>query len=252
MKPETHHTSLRSTPLPGARREKLSDQLSRALAERIASGRYGVGERLPSEQELIEEFQVSRTVVREAIAKLRASGQVNTRQGRGAFVVQQREASGFEIDAGSLSVVQEMVAVLELRIALESEAAVLAAQRRTPEQLATMRTALADMTAAISRGENAVQADMAFHRAIAEAAGNAHFLKLFNYVGELLIPRARLQSVRLDEVPMADYLARIQREHEQICYAIEKQDPEAARAALRMHLSESKARLQRSIAQLST
>ncbi|KAF7599600.1 MAG: GntR family transcriptional regulator [Candidatus Dactylopiibacterium carminicum] len=232
------------------RRETLTDQLTRTLTERIAAGRYMVGAKLPSEQEMIGEFGVSRTVVREAIAKLRARGTVATMQGVGAFVVQQEITKGFEIDSGSLSAVQEMVSVLELRIALESEAAVLAAQRRTPAQLAAMKAVLQEMNEAIARGEDAVQADMRFHQQIAEAAGNPHFLKLFNYVGELLIPRARLQAVRLDNTPMPDYLARVQREHEQICYAIERQDPEAARAALRMHLSESKARLQRSLAQM--
>jgi GntR family transcriptional regulator, transcriptional repressor for pyruvate dehydrogenase complex len=232
------------------RRETLTVQLTRTLSERIAAGQYAVGARLPSETEMISEFGVSRTVVREAIANLRANGRVTTMQGVGAFVMQQDKSDGFQIDTANLSAVQEMVSVLELRIALESEAAVLAAQRRSPEQLASMREALDEMQAAIARGEDAVQSDMKFHRSLAEAAGNPHFLKLFNYVGELLIPRARLQSVKLDAVPMQEYLARIQREHEQICYAIEKQDPEAARAALRMHLSESKSRLQRSIAQL--
>ncbi len=232
------------------RRETLTGQLTRTLAERIASGQYAVGTRLPSEAEMISEFGVSRTVVREAIANLRANGRVTTMQGVGAFVMQQDSSEGFQIDTAKLSAVQEMVAVLELRIALESEAAVLAAQRRTPEQLASMKAALGEMGEAIARGEDAVQADMRFHQSIAEAAGNPHFLKLFNYVGELLIPRARLQAVRLDNLPMPDHPARVQREPQQICYAIERQDPEAARAALRMHLSESKARLQRSLAQL--
>jgi GntR family transcriptional repressor for pyruvate dehydrogenase complex len=231
------------------RPETLTGQLTRTLAERIASGQYAVGARLPSEAEMISEFGVSRTVVREAVANLRANGRVTTLQGVGAFVMQQGPTEGFQIDTANLSVVQEMVAVLELRIALESEAAVLAAQRRSALQIAAMRTALQEMTDAIARGEDAVHADMKFHRCIAEAAGNAHFLNLFNYVGEMLIPRARLQSFRLEGVSLQEYLARVQREHEQICYAIERQDPEAARAALRMHLSESKARLQRSIAQ---
>jgi DNA-binding FadR family transcriptional regulator len=234
------------------RRETLTGQLVKTISERIASGTYAVGARLPSEQEMIDEFGVSRTVVREAVANLRANGCVTTVQGKGAFVVQQERSGAFQIEASGLSAVQEMVSVLELRIALESEAAVLAAQRRTEEQLAAMRKALADMLSAIEKGEDAVQADMEFHRCIAEAAGNPHFLKLFNYVGELLIPRARLQSFKLEGVSMREYLDRIQREHEQICYAIERQDPEAARAALRLHLAGSRDRLQRSIARISS
>ncbi|MDQ7990833.1 MAG: FadR/GntR family transcriptional regulator [Candidatus Dactylopiibacterium sp.] len=232
-------------------RETLTGQLTRTLSDRIASGLYAVGSRLPSEQDLISEFGVSRTVVREAIANLRANGRVRTMQGVGAFVMQQDVTAGFQIDTTELSEVRDVVAVLELRIALESEAVVLAAQRRTAEQLAAMKEALRDMASAIARGESAVQADMRFHRSIAEATGNPHFLKLFNYVGELLIPRARLQTTKFNAPPLPDYLAHVQREHEQICYAIERQDPEAARAALRMHLSESKARLQQSLARFS-
>ena len=233
------------------RRETLTGQLVKTVSERIASGVYAVGGRLPSEQEMIDEFGVSRTVVREAVANLRANGRVTTVQGVGAFVVQQEQTGAFQIEASGLSLVQEMIAVLELRIGLESEAAVLAAQRRTDAHLLAMRKALAEMLAAIEKGEDAVRADMEFHRCIAEAAGNAHFLKLFNYLGDLLIPRARLQSFRFDGAPLREYLNRIQREHEQICYAIERQDPEAARAALRLHLSGSLERLRRGIDKLA-
>ncbi|MFT4172523.1 MAG: FadR/GntR family transcriptional regulator [Rhodocyclaceae bacterium] len=232
------------------RRQTLSDQVVKSLSERIASGHYKLGQRLPSEQELIDEFNVSRTVVREAIANLRAGGWVTTMQGVGAFVVKQEEVSAFRIDASALSLVKEMVSALELRIALESEAAVLAAQRRTEAQLAALHEALLRFGAAVANGEDAVQADIDFHRCIADASGNDHFLKLFNYLGELLIPRAKLQAARIQQ-PSRDYLDRIQREHEQIFYAIEQRDPEAARAALRMHLSRSKQRLEQSLTQLS-
>jgi GntR family transcriptional regulator, transcriptional repressor for pyruvate dehydrogenase complex len=233
------------------RRATLSDQVVKSLSERIASGQYKLGERLPSEQDLIDEFNVSRTVVREAIANLRASGRVTTMQGVGAFVVKQEEVSAFRIDAGALSLVKEMVSALELRIALESEAAVLAAQRRTDAQLAAIKEALQRFGAAVANGEDAVQADIDFHRSIADASGNDHFLKLFNYLGELLIPRAKLQAARIQQ-PSRDYLDRIQREHEQIFYAIEQGDSEAARAALRMHLSRSKQRLEQSLTQMSS
>lgn len=232
-------------------RETLTGQLTRTLSERISSGRYAVGSRLPSEQEMINEFGVSRTVVREAIANLRAKGRVTTMQGVGAFVMQQDALAGFQIDAGHLSDIQEVLSLLELRIGLESEAAVLAAQRRTPEQLEAMKQALRDIEIAIRTDGNAVEADLRFHRLIAEAAGNPHFLKLFSYVSELLMTRSRMRPGRLSSRSPDEFLSHAQREHEQICFAIERQDPEAARAALRMHLSESRARLQRNLAQLT-
>lgn len=236
-----------SIPQPARRRETLTTQLTRTLTERIASGNYPVGSRLPSEQEMISEFGVSRTVVRETIANLRASGRIATRQGAGAFVLQKEARTGFSIDSSHLDDVREVVSLLELRIGLESEAAVLAAQRRTPEQLAAMKQALRDIEQSIRQDGDAVEADLRFHRLIAEAAGNPHFLKLFSYVSEILITRARHRSRRLSSRSPEEFLTYAQREHEQICYAIERQDSEAARAALRMHLQESKARLERSL-----
>jgi GntR family transcriptional regulator, transcriptional repressor for pyruvate dehydrogenase complex len=106
---------------------------------------------------------------------------------------------------------------------------------------------LYDIEQAILHEGDAVEADLRFHRLIAEASANPHYLKLFSYVSELLITRARQRHGRLSGRAPDEFLAHAQREHEQICYAIERQDPEAARAALRMHLSESKVRLQSSL-----
>lgn len=241
------------------RRETLSGKLIRTISDRIASGQYRVGERLPSEQEMIEEFGVSRTVVREAIANLKANGGVNTVQGVGAFVVQQEKQSAFQIEeASNLSVAQEMVRVLELRVALETEAVALAAQRRTDAHLQTMNNALntfratmaaPEYTAAV--GEEAAQADIAFHRAIAEATGNSHFLRLFNYLGEYMVSRSRLQTFKFGGGSVQEYLGRTLIEHERIYLAIEARDSDTARAAVRLHLAGSRDRLQRRIASFS-
>lgn len=241
------------------RRETLSGKLIRTISDRIAAGQYRVGERLPSEQEMIEEFGVSRTVVREAIANLKANGGVNTVQGVGAFVVQQEKQGAFQIEeASNLSVAQEMVRVLELRLALETEAVVLAAQRRTDAHLQTMNAALNAFRAAMTApeytaevGEEAAQADISFHRAIAEATGNSHFLRLFNYLGEYMVSRSRLQTFKFGGGSVQEYLGRTLTEHERIYQAIEAQDPDTARAAVRLHLAGSRDRLQRRIANYS-
>ena len=237
------------------RRETLSGKLIRTLSERIAAGQYQVGERLPSEQDMIEEFGVSRTVVREAIANLKAGGSVSTVQGVGAFVMQQEKKSAFQIEeASNLTVAQEMLGVLELRVALETEAVALAAQRRTPAHLQTMQKAQDTIRAIIASGEStaeagesAAQADIAFHRAIAESTGNNHFLRLFNYLGEYMVSRSRLQTFKFGGGSVQEYLARTLDEHEKIFQAIEAQDMDTARAALRLHLAGSRDRLQRRI-----
>jgi len=227
------------------RRETLTSQLTKALAERIAQGHIRPGEKLPSEQELIDEFGVSRTVVREAISSLRASGVVSTQQGVGAFVVQPEAAPAFRVDEANLGALNEVVAVLELRISVEAEAAALAAQRRTPEQLATMRDALDRMATSIADGEDAIGPDLDFHRTVAEATGNRYFLHLFNYLGSLLIPRTRVQTFQLEGASRRQYLDRVNGEHNAIYQAIADQDPDSARGAMRVHLTGSRERIRR-------
>lgn len=227
------------------RRETLTAQLTRTLQERIAAGGYPVGSKLPSEQELIDEFGVSRTVVREAISSLRAGGVVATQQGVGAFVLNAGNTP-FTIQAAELEMVYEVIAVLELRIGVETECAALAAQRRRDEHIATLRAALDRMIAAIAGGEDTVEPDLDFHRGIAEATGNRHFLNLFEYLGTLLIPRARLRAA-YRPAEMDGYLNRINAQHEDIFQAIVRQDSDAARAAMRLHLTSSRERLRASI-----
>ena len=229
-------------------RETLTSQLVKALTERIRSGQLKTGDRLPTEQELIEEFGVSRTVVREAISSLRAAGLVASQQGVGAFVLQADTTQAFRIEGTSLNLIKDVIAVLELRIALESDAAALAAQRRSEAHLVAMREALDRMTSAIEAAEDAVSPDFDFHRTIAEATGNSHFTHLFSYLGSLLIPRARVQTSRYFQADRSEYLRRVNHEHEDIYQAILRQDSEMARSAMRLHLSNSRERLRQAMA----
>jgi GntR family transcriptional repressor for pyruvate dehydrogenase complex len=225
------------------KRGSLSEQIVAVLRARINDGQYPRGGKLPSEHELIEEFSVSRTVIREAIAKLRAAGLVSVRQGVGVFIEALAPLQPFWIDT-DLALVNETLAVLELRIAIEVEAAELAATRRTEAQLDALREAMATMNDAITKGEDSIRADLDFHRVIAEATGNAHFLKLFNYLGELVIPRAKLRTFELTGQTRQDYLDRVNGEHAKVYDAIAAHDGPAASAAMRMHLSGSKQRLE--------
>lgn len=227
------------------RRETLTSQLVAALRARIEAGEFPPGSKLPSEQELIGAFGVSRTVVREAISNLKAGGLVATRQGVGAFV--QAPAPDpvlpFRIDEADLGLVLEVMSVLELRIGIETEAAALAAQRRTDSHIAAMRGALERIAAAVEAGEDAVVHDLEFHRAIAEATGNRYMLELFQYLGSVLIPRTHVQTFRLAAEPRDAYLRRINDEHWGLFDAIVRRDGDAARAAMRLHLTGSRERL---------
>lgn len=225
------------------RRETLATQLIEVLRGRIEGGTYGTGDRLPSEHALIAEFGVSRTVVREAIANLRAIGLVSSRQGVGAFVSKADITPPYRVEEDSLHLVHEVAAVLEVRISLESETAYLAAIRRDDAALAEIRGALDSMAAAIAAGDDAVQADLDFHGAVARATGNKHFLSLFNYLGKLLIPRTRLRTFALQGASRSSYLGQLIEEHRRIFDAIERRDPEGARAGMRIHLNGSRERL---------
>src|SRR3954468_19294579 len=127
----------------GHRRPRtLAHDLVDSLGDRIRDGRLQPGHKLPTETAFMAEFGVSRTVVREAISKLQAAGLVETRHGVGTFVVGPRDGSAFRIGREQLATLHDVIAMLELRIGVEVEAAGLAAQRRTPENLGAMRQAL--------------------------------------------------------------------------------------------------------------
>ena len=172
----------------------LAEEVVARIAGEIRGGRLAPGARLPTEQELMAAMGVSRTVVREAVAALRAEGLVTTRQGSGAFVAADASRVPFRIDPDGLSSIADVLEVMELRLAIEVEAAALAAERITPERLSPIARALRAIEAAIQRGEGAVNEDFAFHRAIAEASGNPRFAELLEYLGRHVIPR---QSIRV-------------------------------------------------------
>ena len=230
------------------RRETLTAQLVRQVADRIKSGEFPRGARLPTEKEMIDEFGVSRTVVREAIANLRAEGMVSTQQGMGAFVVQNTPLPAFRIAEEDLSVLEEVVKGLELRIAVESEAAALAAQRRNESDIVAIEVACDSMADAIKTGSDSIEADLNFHRAIARASRNDHFLKIFNYLGEVSDSQGALaERTVIEEFTLSEYLERINSEHQQVLLAIRRGDTDGARATMRMHLSGSRDRLQQTI-----
>jgi GntR family transcriptional regulator, transcriptional repressor for pyruvate dehydrogenase complex len=227
----------------GKRRESLTAQLVREITDRIDTGAYAPGAKLPTEQELINEFGVSRTVVREAISNLKASALVSTHQGIGAFVLLNPPPPAFRIETDNMQLIEEVVRGLELRIGIELEAAALSAQRRTAADLEAMEAACVAMDKAIETGEGNIEADLEFHRAIAQSTQNSNFVNIFNYLGKVLIPRTLIPTHRLGSVTLADYLRRINAEHHQIMSAIRAKDPDGARAAMRMHLSGSRDRL---------
>jgi DNA-binding FadR family transcriptional regulator len=231
----------------GVRRRprSLALELVDSLGDRIRDGRLAAGDKLPTEAAFMAEFGVSRTVVREAISKLQASGQVATRHGVGTFVVGAGDAAAFRIDLQKLATLRDVVAVLELRIGVESEAASLASSRRSEQNLGVMRAALDAFAVAVEQGHDSVPADFQFHSEIARATQNEHFARLLASLGSMIIPRSRLDPGSHADEERRSYLRRVNVEHESIFDAIVNHDGEAARAAMRTHLTNSRERRRR-------
>jgi DNA-binding FadR family transcriptional regulator len=144
----------------------------------------------------------------------------------------------------------DVLAVLELRISLETEAAGLAAQRRSDAQLLEMRRALDAFHAVIDTQGDAVNPDIDFHLCIAQATSNRYFVDVMRHLGATLLPRARLNTAKLSAPEQSAYLRRVNQEHEHIFEAIARGDVEGARAAMRMHLGNGRERQRRALEQL--
>jgi GntR family transcriptional repressor for pyruvate dehydrogenase complex len=217
----------------------LSEQVQRELQASIRALRPGA--RLPTERALCERFAVSRPVVREAIARLKADGVVETRQGAGAFVPARPVRLSFRFTTDGAVGREDLRHIMELRVAVEVAAAELAAQRRTASDLAAIDEALDAMTVAIRTRTDGSEADDRFHAAIAAATKNPH---LGRFVGFL---RHQFGVTRRPTWSADGYASgqpgRAQREHARIFAAIRAGNSRAARAAAFAHLMSSAKRL---------
>src|SRR5947208_114290 len=236
-----------SQPLPAPR--SLTSELVARLTDDITSGKIPPGSQLPTEQELIAATGVSRTVVREAVAALRADGLVITRQGVGAFVPENARRP-LRIDFDRLSPLRAVLDVMELRTGIEIEAAGLAAGRGSASQIRRIIECFDAVGAALKRGEDAVAQDFALHCSIADATGNPQFRRFLEHLGRFVIPR---QTIRGGPgMPKRAYGETFQREHRAIVQAIRSGSVLRARAAMRRHLVNSRKRYQRLAAKLGS
>jgi len=170
-----------------------------------------------------------------------SAGLIETRQGLGAFVCETPPSLAWRIGTANLSAQADLRYVFELRAEVETGAAALAAERRSEAQLDRIRAALAEMAAAISSGGDGVEADAAFHRAIAEASNNPYYRDFMIFLAVSVtqsIAAARRHSALVEE-----WTPKVQREHERICEAIAGRDADAARQAVRGHLISAARRL---------
>ena len=235
--------------MPPALAPRKPRSLALTVVDRLTAdmreGQLRAGDKLPTEAAIMAGFGVSRTVVREAISRLQAAGLVETRHGVGTFVRAASAPPALQVSAEQLGTLREVIALLELRISVETEAAALAALRRSPEHLREMRQTLDEFSQAVEAGRDAVAADFQFHQEVARATQNPHFNDMLHSLGPGVIPRSRLENPEALTPERQAYLRRVNLEHESIYNAIADQDVEAARAAMRTHLSNSRDRLRR-------
>lgn len=230
---------------PLARGATLGEQVTEALRVNITDGSWPVGSMVPSESRLAQSLQVSRTVVREAVSRLKAEGLLSSQQGRGAFVANDRSQMGFAIDKQDVESLRKLAQILDLRMGVEVEAAALAAERATDaarQEVAAAAHAFADSSGGGADGvEAGVAADIRFHRAINDATGNDYYLGLFNYLGASL--RETMLAGRLKAVERGGENREAVQEHLDVAEAIMAADADAARERMRNHLKLSGLRL---------
>jgi GntR family transcriptional repressor for pyruvate dehydrogenase complex len=230
---------------PVTRAPRLTREIAERIADEIATARLAPGAKLPTEQEMVAAMGVSRTVVREAVAALRAQGLVVTRQGAGAFVAADADRRPFQLAFDGLPSIAEVLDVMELRASVEVEAAGLAAERGSAAARRRVGASLDAIDTALDRGESAIDEDFAFHRAIAEATGNPQFGHFLEYLGRFIIPRQSIRVAAHRPEGQRAYLETFQREHAAIVAAITASNVAAAREAMRRHLANSQARYRR-------
>lgn len=221
------------------RRPSLVDAACEHIRASISEGEHWPGTQLPTEVEYVESLGVSRTVVREAVARLAAEGLVESRQGKGVFVSETARYQAFQVTRDELDNLTDVIQLLELRLGVETEMAGLAAERRNEVDLMDMRRQLKTLGQSAVSMDKSVNADVAFHKAIAKASRNPYYGKLIEFLGVRLVPPRSVYLRQNDAYMGNSYRAVIGMEHEAILDAIASRDPERAHAAARTHMSES-------------
>jgi GntR family transcriptional repressor for pyruvate dehydrogenase complex len=222
---------------------RLSDQVAQQLMAEVQAGRFAVGEKLPAEARLVEQFQVSRTVVREAVSRLKSLGLVDSRQGSGVFVSAKARFEPLRFEASEEVESREaVVQMAEVRRALEAEAASLAAQRRSGADLKAVKQAVQALDRAVRNGGDGIEEDLQFHSAIAYASHNPFLIGTLKYLSQFI--RQAIAVTRANEARRADFTQQVREEHAALVDAIEAADSAAARRAAGRHMKNAARRIE--------
>lgn len=215
------------------RTDHLPARVAAHIVREIKEGRLKAGQKLTGEVQLAAEYGVSRNVIREATAQLRADGVIHARQGVGAFVLPPEESNVIRLDPERLRNQQALAQLFQLRSILETEAAALAASRITDQNLKVLSDALDRMSGSERRHEGSIDADIAFHAEIAKATGNEYINTFINYIGLQIRQSIHLAREAGSEETVIDPTVA---EHRAIYEALLSRDPDRARHAMRIHV----------------
>jgi DNA-binding FadR family transcriptional regulator len=224
------------------RPDSLVVRVVSAIRAEIDSGELVPGSRLPTEQQLAEQMNVSRSVVREAIAQLKADGVLIARRGLGSYISQIPAGTVFRFPKKS-DRRSDLTQMFEMRLWIETQAAAIAAQRRDAADLQRMKDALQEMHDKRTDFEGAALADVEFHRAIAEASKNDYFVAFHDFLRTQLAA-ARKTAWENSASRFVGGSADAAREHQALYTAIADGDRHAAAACADAHLRASAKRLQ--------
>ncbi len=219
---------------------KLSDRVYDHVLSQIIVGIFPVNSRLPPETRLADQLGVSRPVVREALMRLREDGLIASRQGAGSFVI--RRPADDVYNYAPLSSIADIQRCFVFRIAIEGEAAALAARDHDAEGIRRIRDALIELDRVIEQGTLGVAEDIALHRSVAEATGNRFFAATLAALHAPIAGGITLNR-NLSLIQPRDRILGGQREHRLVVEAIAARDEAGARAAMRLHIENARKRV---------
>ncbi len=245
--------SLRKKPIQksgveyGKRSRSLAADLVETLVSRIRMGEWAAGQKIPTESMLEGQYKVSRTVIRESLSRLQAMGLVQVEFGRGTFVSNPLAGDPipFWAEQDQFEKKTYALAVLELRLGIETQAAKLASQRRTDKDLFRMRELLDEFETATSKAERGTDLDFQFHMQICRATQNEHFVAVFSALGRRAILRGSVEPPDKSMHGSPSYANQVIAEHLAIFQAIENRDAQSAFNSMQDHLLNSKGRLEK-------
>jgi DNA-binding FadR family transcriptional regulator len=217
----------------------LAERLHVEILKRLGAGEWPPGSRLPTEAQLCDMFEVSRPVVREALSRLRSDRVIETRRGSGSVVCTPEPPRSQSFSP--VASIADLIRFYEFRIAIESQTASLAAERRSEADLEALERTIERVQRSHTTGQLDFAADFSFHIAIADACQNQFFASAIRLIED----QARF-GMNLSDYFSRQHsetrIARIVDEHHQILKAIRERDSDAAGRLMTHHLTSARLR----------